>query len=164
MDARAYAAITARISAECVCGPMRMADRVLTNLYDEALRDHGLTIAQLSLLVAIEYLGERATPSAVAKAIFLERSTVTRDVDRLAQRGWVAREAHDDRRSQRLVVTPVGRTLIENAAESWEKAQAVAMDLLGEEGPKILRRILKRVRAERASEATSVERKARTSP
>ena len=50
-----------KIAAECLCMPLRLVHRVVTGIYDEALRPLGVRIAQLNLLVGIARMSDRAT-------------------------------------------------------------------------------------------------------
>jgi hypothetical protein len=42
-----------RIARECIAVRVRLLNRVITSLYDDALRPLGITVSQLNLLVAI---------------------------------------------------------------------------------------------------------------
>jgi DNA-binding MarR family transcriptional regulator len=136
-----------RMNRECLGWPVRVLNRAVSAVYDEALAPHGLGIAQLNLLVAVERSGEHASPSLLGRVLLLEKSSVSRDVDRLVERGWVKRLMGDDGRSQRLALTPRGRRLLEAAVVSWEVAQARVQVLLGEEGAAALLSMAERVRA-----------------
>jgi len=136
-----------RISRECLGMPLRMLQRAVSAVYDDALGGHGVGIAQLNLLVAVERLGDRATPSQLSRVMMLEKSSVSRDVDRLVERGWVTRSIHADGRSQRLALTVQGRRLIDAALPSWEAAQARVRALLGDEGADLLVSMVERLRA-----------------
>jgi DNA-binding MarR family transcriptional regulator len=135
-----------RISRECLGMPVRMIHRAVSAVYDDALAEHGLGIAQLNLLVAVERLGDEATPSLLTRTLLLEKSSVSREVDRLVERGWVTRSARSDSRSQRLAVTVKGRRLIDAALPSWEVAQARVQALLGDAGAEQLRSMVEHLR------------------
>ena len=70
-----------RIRGECLRLPVRMLHRVVTSIYDDALAEHGVGMAQLNLLVAIECLGKKATSSMLSRKLLLEKSSVSRDLD-----------------------------------------------------------------------------------
>src|SRR5262249_15718434 len=113
-----------RVLNECIGLRARVLNRIVTAVYDEALRPHGVTCAQFNLLVAVEYAGEHATPSNISRKLRLEKSTLTRDVGRMVERGWVARTARTDQRSHTLELTRTGRALFLETLPAWEKAQA----------------------------------------
>jgi DNA-binding MarR family transcriptional regulator len=136
-----------RISRECLGMPLRMLHRAVSAVYDDALGGHGVGIAQLNLLVAVERLGDRATPSLISRVLMLEKSSVSREVDRLVERGWMTRSTRADGRSQRLALTVQGRRLIDAALPSWEAAQARVRALLGDAGADLLVSMVERLRA-----------------
>lgn len=116
---------------DCLCSPVRQVHRALTSIYDEALRPVGLTVSQLNLLVAIDRMDEGATPTRLAKALLLEKSTVTRDLVRLEENRWVVRRAGEDARQVCLSLSASGERLLEKAVVPWRKAQALAREMLG---------------------------------
>ena len=136
-----------RISRECLGKPLRMLHRAVSAMYDEALGEHGVGIAQLNLLVAVERLGDRATASLIGRALMLEKSSVSREVERLITRGWVTRSTGAGGRTQLLALTVEGRLLVDAALLSWEAAQVRVRTLLGDEGADLLLSMVDRLRA-----------------
>ena len=45
-----------RVARECIAVRVRLINRVITALYDEALRPHGLRVSQANILVAVAHL------------------------------------------------------------------------------------------------------------
>ena len=45
------------IAWECIAVPMRMLNRVVTKIYDDALRPLGLKVSQMNILVATAKFG-----------------------------------------------------------------------------------------------------------
>lgn len=136
-----------RISRECLGMPLRMLHRAVSAVYDDALAGHGVGIAQLNLLVAVERLGERATPSLVSRVLMLEKSSVSREVDRLVERGWMSRRTRARGRSQLLAITVQGRRVIDAVIPNWEAAQARVRALLGDAGADLLVSMAERLHA-----------------
>ena len=128
------------IARDCLAVRARLLSRVVCSVYDEALRPLGLKASQLNVLVAIQKLGPCA-PGAIADALQLEKSSLSRNVERLRQNGWVAVEAADDARSHRLVVTAAGTRLLAAALEPWRAAQRRTRQVLGADGAAALRRL-----------------------
>jgi DNA-binding MarR family transcriptional regulator len=118
-----------RIAAECYCMPLRSVLRVITGVYDDALRPFGLRGAQLNILVATAKMAGSATPAKLTEFLLLEKSTVSRDLDRMEANGWVKSVA--DGRFRRLVLTTAGRKLLEDAMPAWQEAQARVVKLVG---------------------------------
>jgi DNA-binding MarR family transcriptional regulator len=123
--------VSKEITEECLCSPVRQVHRALSSIYEEALRPVGLTISQLTLLVAIDRMDDGATPTRLAKALLLQISTVTRDLVRLEENGWVVRREGKDARQVGLSLSAAGERLLERAVVPWREAQALARKMLG---------------------------------
>ena len=80
------------IARECVTMKLRLVNRVITNLYDEALRPLGLKASQLNILVAAAKLGV-AQPAQVCEILQLDNSTLSRNVSRMRARALAGSRA-----------------------------------------------------------------------
>jgi len=107
-----------------------MLNRVVTNIYDEALRPLGLKVSQMNILVAAAKMGT-ARPADVCQHLHLEVSTLSRNVERMKARGWLEVVSDDDGRAQPFRLTAEGRRLLQKAVPAWTKAQEQARSLLG---------------------------------
>jgi DNA-binding MarR family transcriptional regulator len=121
------------IARSCIAVRLRLLNRVVTNLYDDALRPLGLKVSQLNVLVVTAKLG-LARPAQVCDVLQLDASTLSRNVKPLQARGWLEVVPDEDARAQPFRLTPQGRRLIEKAVPAWEQAQRRASELLGAEG------------------------------
>jgi DNA-binding MarR family transcriptional regulator len=140
-----------RIAGECLAGRLRVLNRVVTGIYDTALRAHNVRISQMNVLVAIAVMGPvRAVD--VCRRLRLEKSTLSRDLDRLLDRGWV-RATPTDGRGQRLEVTIAGRALIRKLMPVWEEAQMQVNKLIGPDLAKSIFEAADRLRQAEAEEA-----------
>src|SRR5262245_39347188 len=119
------------IVEECVAVRLRLLTRAVTKIYNQALRPHGLTVSQMNILVAVSYLGQ-AKQQEICKALHLEKSTLSRDLARMRERGWVTEAPGDDGRSSLLKVTAYGGKLLQSAIPAWRQAQQQAAALLAE--------------------------------
>ena len=126
-----------RIATSCIAVRLRLLNRVVTNLYDEALRPLGLKVSQLNVLVVAAKLG-LARPARVCELLHLDLSTLSRNVDRMLAKGWLEAVPEEDARTQPFRLTDQGRRLLERAVPAWEKAQKQAAELLGESGVALL--------------------------
>ena len=125
------------IARTCIAVRLRMLNRVVTNLYDDALRPLGLKVSQLNVLVVVAKLG-LARPAQVCDILQLDTSTLSRNVDRMRAKGWLEVVPGEDARTQPFRLTPQGKRLIEKAVPAWEKAQRQAEELLGADGVALL--------------------------
>ena len=119
------------IASNCFAVRTRIASRDMTRLYDDRLRPLGLRITQLSVLVAIMKMGD-AMPSEIGEVLHLDRSTLSRTVQRLKDNGWIDELVGDDGRSRPVRLSRAGKDIIRKAHPLWAKAQAEAMSTLKE--------------------------------
>jgi DNA-binding MarR family transcriptional regulator len=135
------------ISRDCTCLRVRQASRVLTRIYDEVLRPLGIQTSQLTLLVAVAEFGESgASLGALADALVMDRTTLTRNVRPLEKAGLlrIARSPEDGR-SRIALLTRAGERLIEAALPLWERAQKHVYQALGAGDTEALRTELERL-------------------
>ncbi len=128
------------IAGECIAVRMRMLNRDVTNLYDDALRPLGLKVSQMNILVAAATMGT-ARPTEVCERLHLDVSTLSRNVERMTARGWLEVVPDEDGRAQPFRLTAEGNKLLERAIPAWNKAQLRAKTLLGEEIMELLGRV-----------------------
>ena len=88
-----------KVASECVAVRLRMLNRVITNIYDDALRSLDLKVSQMNILVAAAKLGT-ARPIEVCEHLHLDVSTLSRNVERMKARGWLEVVPDKDGRSQ----------------------------------------------------------------
>lgn len=128
-----------RIAETCVAVRLRLLNRVISALYDRRLRSLGLKVSQLNILVATAKLGT-ALPARLGEVLCLDRSTVSRNLERMRARGWLEIVTDEnDARTQPFRLTDAGRALLTGALPAWELAQQEAETLLGPHGLLALR-------------------------
>jgi len=138
-----------QIASSCIAGRVRLLSRVITNLYDDALRPFGVKLSQGNVLAVTARLGV-ARPAQVCDILELDPSTLSRTVDRMAANGWLEVVPDEDGRSQPFRLTAEGRRLMERTLPAWEQAQAAAKKLLGDDGLRLLDAAIGRVKAAHA--------------
>jgi DNA-binding MarR family transcriptional regulator len=111
------------------------------------LGSFGLSASQYAVLLLLDGVeGWRLTD--LSERLLLDKSTVTRLVDRLEQAGLVRRMAdHADRRVQRVLLTEPGFELREQARAAHERSLARRLAILGQDEQQQLCRLLGRLRA-----------------
>src|SRR5215218_8857276 len=137
------------ISKTCIAVRLRLLNRVVTNLYDDALRPLGLKVSQLNILVVTAKLVV-AQPAQVCDLLQLDTSTLSRNVERMRAKGWLEVVPGEDARTQPFRLTAQGRRLLEKAIPAWEEAQRQAGELLGDEGTALLDRAARKLGGPRA--------------
>ena len=125
------------IACRCIAGRIRLVNRVITSLYDNALRPLGVKASQFNILVVAGKLG-LARPAEVCAILRLDTSTLSRNVERMRTQGWLEVVPSEDARTQPFRLTTQGKRLLEQAAPAWKQAQQEAEQLLGEDGMALL--------------------------
>ena len=121
----------------CIALRVRLLNRVITNLYDDALRPLDLKVSQLNLLVVTAKLGV-AQPAKVCDILQLDTSTLSRNVERMRANGWLEAVPAADGRAQPFRLTAQGRKLLARAIPAWKRAQRRATGVLGKEAVALL--------------------------
>ena len=128
------------IAADCLAVRVRLLSRTITAIYDDALRPLGLTAGQLNVLVIIANRGP-ISPGEIARRLSMEKSTVSRNLARMRDNGWVVVAAGESGHKQQLTLNRRGKALLERALPAWEQAQAEARAVLGQRGADSIRSI-----------------------
>jgi DNA-binding MarR family transcriptional regulator len=128
----------AEVSRDCIATRLRMANRVITKVYDDALRPLGLTVTQMSMLAVAEDRG-LIRQAEVGAELRLDDSTLSRNLERMRANGWLEEVAGDDARVHSYRLTGAGRALLDKAIPPWRGAQGEARRLLGDAGVQALR-------------------------
>ena len=131
MEAERVQAMIDKIAGECIAVRLRMLNRVITNIYDDALRPLDLKVSQMNILVAAATIGT-VRPLEVCEYLHLDVSTLSRNVERMKARGWLEVVPDEDGRAQPFRLTPQGRTLLEQAVPAWSEAQQQVKKVLGD--------------------------------
>jgi len=118
-----------QIADECLSVRVRMLSRMVTAIYDDTFRSTGLTANQFNMLVVMIKM-QKPTATSVARLLKMETSTVSRNLERMMKKGWIAIQRQEGRKQQ-LTVTPKAVKVIEMALPAWRKAQAKTQALLG---------------------------------
>jgi len=119
------------IVESCVCHKVRMAARAVTRAYDAALRPVGLRATQFAVLVAVAIEGA-VSITALAQALGMDRSTLTRNVRPLVKDGLLVVGREGWHRSRTVEITAQGRARVREALPLWARAQARLQRQLGE--------------------------------
>ena len=118
---------------QCLCHKVRSAARAVTRAYDTALRPTGLRATQLSVLVCVAAEGA-VSIAALAQYMGMDRSTLTRNLQPLANEGLVSLGLEGWRRSRTISITRKGVERMRKALPYWEEAQKTLRATLGAAG------------------------------
>ena len=118
------------VSERCAAFRVRKAARVVTRVYDEALRPIDLKITQFTLLISIQ-MGEPESITELAEILGMERTTLTRNLSVLERAGLIdVRE--EGGRARHMVVTEKGLEKLALAHPLWEEAQGRVETSMGD--------------------------------
>lgn len=118
------------VASQCLAGRVRRLNRVITNLYDRALQPYGITVNQANVLVSLLAQGA-ASPGELGARLQMEKSTISRTLDRMKTSGWIAVIGTGPRQS--VGITDSGKQLMLDTHEAWQNAQMSARELLGDD-------------------------------
>jgi DNA-binding MarR family transcriptional regulator len=109
--------------------------RLLTRIYDAALRPLGIQSSQFSVLIAVAMFGERgAQLGPLADRLVMDRTTLTRNIRPIEKAGLVrVSRLPEDARARVVTLTKAGERKIEAAYPLWERAQSSARKKFGAE-------------------------------
>ena len=114
----------------CTCANLRKASRLVTQFYDAALAPAGLRATQFTLLATLSKRGG-LPHSKLADALVMDRTTLTRNLKPLVDRGLIEVGAGADQRVRHIALTDEGQAVLEAALPHWRRAQARLVERLG---------------------------------
>ena len=115
----------------CACLNLRAGARAVTQFYDEILKPSGLKVTQFSVLAAVATRGP-ASMTAISRALVMDRTTLTRNLKPLMDRGLVEDKKNSaDRRQRHISLTRAGTMALSKALPLWKQAQDQVVNGLG---------------------------------
>lgn len=115
----------------CMCYNLRKTSRAITQFYDKMLEPSGLAITQFSLLVGLS-IAQYPTITKMANEMIVDRTTLTRNLNVLQNRGLVKiKGSSNDKGKKDIVITTKGKELLAKAFPLWEKAQRTVIQKFG---------------------------------
>jgi DNA-binding MarR family transcriptional regulator len=125
-----------------------------------ALKGFGLRVPEWRILAAL-YSRRQCTMSALAELASIDRTTLTRTVDRMQEAGWLSRAADgDDMRITRLALTAGGERLFVRVWPTVERLNDAAVAGLSAAMVERLRGMLAQMKSNLDEEPAASERAA----
>ena len=115
----------------CACFNLRKATRMVTQIYDGALKPTGIRATQFMVLVAIGSAGPISV-NQLADRIVMDRTTLTRNLKPLDREGLIAVRPGYDLRVREVSLTAKGRKTLDRAYPLWERVQARLRQKIGD--------------------------------
>lgn len=144
MDEKKRLKLIETIGRECLAGRVRTLSRVITGIYDRAMRPHGIKVNQAGILIMLSLVA-KPTPGDISRNFQMEKSTVSRNIERMRKKGWIEVGKGEGVLSQVLTVTPKGKKLLTDIYGRWEKAQKEVSEFLGEDGVRAIHMLTGRI-------------------
>jgi len=101
----------------------------VTQHYERHFRGSGLRATQFTVLATLAQTGPLSL-SELSARLGLERTTLSRNMRLIENKGWVSAIPHHDQRVRRMELTPKGRKKAANALPVWKRADAGAAAIL----------------------------------
>jgi DNA-binding MarR family transcriptional regulator len=133
-------------SANCIAMRARQLSRIISRVYDDAMRPLGITASQFTLLTQLAQQ-DGITAVEICSALDIEKSTLSRNLKRLLAVGLIIVGPLTGRRGRRLHLTTKGEAVIRDAYPTWQAAQQKSVRMMGLDGRTALNALLKRAEA-----------------
>ncbi len=118
------------IKKDCVCANTRKVSRAMTHIYNHFLGPSGLRVTQYSLLNNVRRL-EKATVTKLVERMLMDKTTLTRNLRLLSEKGLVSIKPGKDRRVREIALTESGKEALDRSRPHWEEAQSYVVKRLG---------------------------------
>lgn len=116
----------------CTNLKLRQLGRMVTRHYDHYMSEVGLKNTQYALLSHVVKLGP-IRPGDLAKRMQMDASTLTRNLQPMAAKGWLTVGAGENARSRLVEATSAGRAIRVEGQRAWKAAQLALNERLGME-------------------------------
>jgi DNA-binding MarR family transcriptional regulator len=133
--------IAENASASCISTRVRQLSRIITRVYDDAMRPLGITGSQFTLLTQLAQQ-DGITAVEIGHSLDIEKSTLSRNLKRLLALGHITMDPPAGRRGRGLHLTPKGEMVIQQGFPVWREAQTRTIRVMGPESRSILDNLL----------------------
>ena len=125
------------VNSPCYCLMLRRAASSVTDMYDKALAEYGITLNQFSIIINLNNMS-MATTTELAQQIGLERSTLVRNLKAIMAMGYIENVSGENERNNHLRVTSSGRHLLKLTIPVWQSVQDKISESLRSENAALL--------------------------
>lgn len=124
-------------AASCLATRVRQLSRIVTRVYDDAMRPLGITASQYTLLAQLASR-DGITAVEIGGDLDIEKSTLSRNLKRLLELGHIIMDPPAGRRGRGLHLTPKGQAVLKDAFPIWQDAQRNTTAVMGAESRTML--------------------------
>lgn len=129
----------------CVNLRLRMLTRITNKLYADPLREIGISPCQQNIVFMVGKM-KRVPQNELGRMLFLERSTVTRELSGLMTKGFIRKS--DDFPSPVIELTKSGVALLKVIIPIWSTVQRGVLKDIGDAGSKAIDMLLNSLKKE----------------
>ena len=131
--------VAEKIHGSCVGVRVGQLHRLVSRRFEAALRPLGLTLVQMEILTGLTLVGEPVRPASIARALGVERSTMSRNLTLMESRGLVVTtETSASDRSLAVTVSDLGTEKLVSAQAAWTEAQEAVIAGTAADVPSVL--------------------------
>jgi len=124
---------------ECISGKVMRISRITANIFRKHLAPFGITNSQLTLLFVLTKAGG-LTQKQLSDFIFLEKSSVNRNLNRLIGKNYVSKINFPT-----IEITIKGKQFVELIIPEWEKAMEEIRMMIGDDGETAISELLNKL-------------------
>lgn len=133
--------IAAMTAGACLSTRVRQLSRIITRVYDDAMRPLGITGSQYTLLAQLA-ARDSITAVEIGHDLDIEKSTLSRNLKRLLALGHINMDPPAGRRGRGLHLTAKGQTVLKDAFPIWQDAQKRTIGAIGADSRSMLDALL----------------------
>lgn len=119
----------------CISGRIMKCSRIITRVFRKHIQPYGATTSQMSILFNISKR-QPILQSELTEVLQLERSTISRDLTRLIQKGFIEKTVEGGKTI--LNMRKQGFAYLEGIIPAWDRAMKEIREKLGEDGEEAL--------------------------
>ena len=119
------------MAENCISARLRLMNRIVAGIFDEALRPHEIKVSQLTILVIVAGT-DNPTSKELCGILNMDTSTFSRALTRMKKNRWLDTEPSGDGKILNIKITSAGLKKLEAAWPDWQKAQEKATEVLGD--------------------------------
>lgn len=124
----------------CLSGKISRIGRITANIFRKHIKEFGLSNSQMSLLFVLSKR-ENLTQKDICDILYMEKSTLTRNLKRLVDQGYVSKQNFPA-----INITDHGKSLLEKAIPGWNQAMEEIRSLLQNDGEEAVNNILTKLK------------------
>jgi DNA-binding MarR family transcriptional regulator len=121
---------------QCISSKILKCNRIISSIFRKHLLPFNITNSQMSILFIVAKRGE-ATQQELATMLYLEKSTISRNMKRLFDGDLLIKQS-----PKQIQITEAGKDFLEEIIPAWDKAMGESKALLTAKGEAALTLLL----------------------